>query len=109
MQLIYLKKRLVSHCGGFGFNPTPLHVGSVVHKVSLRQVFLRELRFPAVSVILQILQNNLFIYHRCHLILGINGVVKWHTSVPHLPMWCVWKTWYWEGCFSLYVAFSTSM
>jgi len=56
----------VSHCllnTEAWFNPRPVHVGFVVDRVALRQVFLQVLRFPTIIVIPPVLHIHLFIYN----------------------------------------------
>jgi hypothetical protein len=45
-----------------GFDPRPVHVRSVVDKVTLGQVFLQVLRFHPVSIIQPMLHTHLHLY-----------------------------------------------
>jgi len=56
----------VSHClltMEAWFNPRPVHVGFVVDRVAMRQVFLQVLRFPTIIIIPPVLHIHLFICH----------------------------------------------
>jgi hypothetical protein len=47
----WLRRLPVSHHGDLGFNPRPVHVGFVVDKVAMGQVFLQVLRYSPVSIV----------------------------------------------------------
>jgi len=56
----------VSHClpnTEAWFNPRPVHVGFVVDRVAMRQVYLQVLQFPTIIIIPPVLHVHLFIYH----------------------------------------------
>jgi hypothetical protein len=62
------------------FNPTQVHVESVVDKVAMGQVFLSVVHIPPDIVIPPVFRTHSFVYQRCNIIFPIDIVVREQTS-----------------------------
>jgi hypothetical protein len=69
------------HCAGRQFDPRPFHV-VFVDKVALGQVFWGYFYFFLVTIISPMLRIQIsFIYRRRYIILAVESIVKWYTSL----------------------------
>jgi hypothetical protein len=70
------KRRAMVQVRRSGCDPRPVHVGLIIDKEAMGQLYIRALRSSPVNVIPPMLHIHSLIYHRRYIISSIDSVVK---------------------------------